>query len=581
MDNTEIRDDDRDQEAREGTSKPTTGKLTVKPSIVRGFGSMVAAFESWITPRVNTAFNGSFFAKKVDSAFQDHGYPIGENSSETGNDSTITDSSQSIAYAETSSTETLRSTSTVPSSIYSGRSRSSKRPINYHQNVPNIQERDEGPSISSSRTLNETIVQSTKTFRSNPNNPQPRDIDAPPPRAYFKIGKLIEEEPTKAAQSSGDNVSNKIILENLDREAQIQRDREVADQEAAAEAQKSYEQLVQMQRDFDEEFTRLRADREMALAYARDMAVAMRVDEKLRQDEAFFVQDLEVAQQLESRFLKEDDNRKQDLEAAAKFARILEEADAVIGADAVFAARLMEEEEMALQNDRTFAERLQAEVDREEANSAELYHKNSSNGPNRTSASEPESQPLPYCQFPSLENMRDSARINEDDRLDFNNMQQPGPTTRSDRTLAQRLFAKEQMRYTEANERWKRDLQAWSEAKDTKAQAVADGYRQQEKEQGQARRMSTERPEVIAARTSVERDVADCALCMDSLPKSQLVRPCKDFYCRPCLAGKPHVQSIQRRWLTIYRLVPKSFERETQKTTPLLQSNITSQSCIS
>ena len=45
-------------------------------------------------------------------------------------------------------------------------------------------------------------------------------------------------------------------------------------------------------------------------------------------------------------------------------------------------------------------------------------------------------------------------------------------------------------------------------------------------------------PTVHAAQVASAIDSADCGICGESLPKTQLVRPCDHYYCRACLAGQ-------------------------------------------
>ena len=542
--------------------------MNIKPSIDRGIGSLVAAFESWITPKFNVALHKSFSSPKLDEASREHAKQPGERLGENADYSITSDSSNPTSCAGNLSTEILLSTSTAPSFIFSGQSGLIKRPIDhgYRPNVPNIQESDEEGSFLLSRDLNGAIEQSPELLRATSNTSRPGAIDDAVFLVETKADEIIEEKATGAAGNISGDVADTSYVDGIDNVTQTQRDCELADQEAAAEAQQSYDQLVRMQREFDEESTRLRADREMALEYARGLEEAMRVDGTLRAEEAILQQDLELAERLQSEFLKEEEHREQDLQAAVNFARSLEEADTlenaaaamqtVIDTDSAFAAQLMEEE-TDLENDRALARQLQAEWGKEEAFAAESdrsreYPNRSIDRPNSdnystraipasrlssTYADKLGSPPLKYHRFPSLESIRGSARVSWNDKVKADRTQKPGVAMPYNGAAAQALFANEQMRYAEADERWKRNIQAWQETNKTKAEAVTARHARLENVQERARRTPTERPEVMAARMSFEKDVADCSICVESIPKSRLVRPCKDFYCRPCLTG--------------------------------------------
>ena len=531
----------------EGDAKPRAAKSSVKPSfVIPGVGLIVAALDSWITPKINISFRGKYSSQKVQHSTQKQLPQLpGNHQREITNSSIPTNLSCTPKDLKTSPADTSHSLTSSLSSLYPEGSFSSTRPIDYRPAFSRIQEVEDGAQISSNKDLDTIIEQSRPLLPEILIQPSKyRDIEVGQRRVENTNHHLIEEKAFCSIENTIENDVKHMFLGDLDQAAQIQRDRELAHQEAAAEAQQRYDQLVRMQREFDEESTRLRADREMSLAYARDVEEAIRVDEKLRGEEASLLHDIEVARRLERQFLEEEKKNQQSFEAAAHLANNLVEADASINADIAYASQLMEEEARALQEDHAFAEQLQADIREEES-----YPSDSSDliddGSTENYANQSGSQSRLNRRSRSPENMQRPATTNGSEISQPHGPQQPYQSTPSDGALAQALFAKEQRRYAEANERWKRDIQAWSDTNNTNASTVADTQARQDEVQAKVKDASFPRPEVIAAQRSIERDVADCALCMESIPKSQLLRPCKDFYCRTCLAGELHAEMNQ------------------------------------
>ena len=522
----------------EGDAKPRAGKFSVKPSfVIPGVGSIVAALGSWITPKINTAFHGNPSPLQVQDSPQERYQLPGNHEEAIGDCFSTTDLSRTPKNSGISPPDPLRSIPSFPSAIDAEGSPPSGRPIAFQPKISNVQEIEGKGRKAPSTDLDRNIAHFHPFFSATLNQlSEYGDIKPCENRAETKNYESVGEKANCATDSTIENDLQNSLLDDHRSAAQMQKDRELADQEAAAQAQRSYDQLVWMQREFDEESTRLRADREMALAYARDIEEAMRVDEKLRGEEVVMLQDIEIARRLERTFLEEERKNHQSLEAATRLANSLIEADASINADTVFATQLMEEEERALQKDYALAEQLLADMGEYESSHSSSSDMNATKTDNYNANQSGLQSPVD-SRSPLLENSKGSTTTFENKTFPQNGRQQSDTSMLSDRTLAQALFDKEKKRYAEANERWKRDIQVWSDTNKTEPSAVADTLARREKAQAKKKVTPAQRPEVIAAQISVERDVASCALCMDSIPKSQLVRPCKDFYCRPCLEG--------------------------------------------
>ena len=571
---TILRDGYERDKIKDSDTKSRASMLNVKPDIVRGIESMVAAFESWITPKVNKTFYGSASSlqEPQPDGKQNQGRSFIERMEKFGNHSSISDSSvEDTSFNGAKSIGTPDSTSTMLSSVFHRQYDSIRTPAHktYRPDFPFMKETDEEAMWSSIR--NDTLKGFPEQLYSTVDVSDTALTKGAQPPIDEQANQVTKDFIISAASEFREDIPYEPLEDKIDDAMQIQRNRELADQEAAAEAQRSYDQLLRMQREFDEEATRLQADRQMALEYVRGLEEAIRIDGELRAQEAILIEDFELAKRLQSDFQREEAERQQDFQTTANFAKSFEEAEILqnetvaaqtaINADRAFAAKLRDEKEKFLQNDHSFAKQLQADMQRKATNESEdnqlllsrnlnLRQQNCGDYSERPApgSMQPsihigrlESPPLPFHRFPSLENIKGSARVSRRDHLKTSNTPQPSMNASLDRAAAQVLFEEEQMRYAEANERWKRGISAWQAANEAEVEAVAAKHARLGSTQRQMLPAVHERPAVVAAQSSLERDVADCGICVDSIPKSRLVRPCKHFYCRPCLSGMSHI----------------------------------------
>ena len=182
--------------------------------------------------------------------------------------------------------------------------------------------------------------------------------------------------------------------------------------------------------------------------------------------------------------------------------------EAVLQADAELAARLGDSYRAVL-SDREYAEQLQAKMEMEDA--VEL----------------PITPPMVgyWGQRSAAASMYDRSPIDQV----RTGTQQPQLQLSNDRVFAQSLHEEEEKRIAREEENRRSEISAWQ-------RKIGQGWTTQPDQIQASQGFPTvQNPK---AATQDPADAGECVICTDPFPKTQLVRPCKHFFCRSCLAGK-------------------------------------------
>lgn len=400
-----------------------------------------------------------------------------------------------------------------------------------------------------------------------------------------KIDSVLSPEEENLAKRDQTDVSRKLAIE-----LQTQQDEDETRRQAVFVIEQDRMEAMRLQKAFELEDERER----QALEFVRGLEEAVRLEEQeailqaQRQVAISFAQDLEEAFRLQ----EQEVSLQAQLQTAVGFAQDLEEAERLNQefraleetkqADREYAERLRNE--LRMQHDRTAAQEFEADV----GNQTAFEHPVSSpldeplipgswntqqtpgtatnrpRSPLIPASRQPTKQTIPPMSFQNSQSFRGEQRptpnsVRQDFPSDPNSFRSQETWTQAlkDRLYAQKLFEAEKTRLAKEEDQQRKDFNAWQ-----KASEAADRPRNNAgilaAEQETARNIEkTERVRVNkgrapdsgsaqaapqlrtvhAAQVASAIDSADCGICGDSLPKTQLVRPCEHYYCRACLAG--------------------------------------------
>lgn len=374
-----------------------------------------------------------------------------------------------------------------------------------------------------------------------------------------KMDSVLSPEEENLAKRDQTDVSRKLSIE-----LQTQQDEGETRRHAAFVIEQDRMEAMRLQKTFELEDERER----QALEFVRGLEEAVRLEEQeailqaQRQVAISFAQDLEEAERLNQEF------------------RALEE---VKQADREYAERLSNE--LRMQNDRTSAQGFEADIENQTAFEHPVSSPldeplipgswntqqtpgtvtNRPRSPLIPASGQPTKQNMPPMSFQEFQSFRGEQRptpnsVRQDFPSDPNSSrsQETWIQALKDRLYAQKLFEAEKTRLAKEEDQQRKDFKAWQKASEAADRphnnagilaAEQETVRNTEKtervrvEKGRApgsgsAQAAPQLRTVHAAQVASAIDSADCVICRDSLPKTQLVRPCDHYYCRACLAGQ-------------------------------------------
>lgn len=393
---------------------------------------------------------------------------------------------------------------------------------------------------------------------------------------------LSPEEENRAKRDQTD-VSRKLAID-----LQTQQDEDETRRQAAFVVEQDRMEAMRLQKAFELEDERER----QTLNFVRGLEEAMRLEEQeailqeQRQDAIRFAQDLEEALRLQELEV----NLQAQLQLAVGFAQDLEEAERLNQefraleeiklADREYAQQLRNE--LSMQHDRFSAQEFEADI----GNQTAFEHPVSSpldeplipglgniqqmpgtfthrpRSPIIPASRHPTKQTIPPMPFQKFQSFREEQRptpnlVRQDYPFGPYSFRSQKTWTQAlkDRLYAQKLFEAEKTRLANEEDQQRKDFNAWQKAseaadrphnnagtlvaeqeamRNTEGDRVKKGRAPDSGSAQAAQQLRT----VHAAQVASAIDSADCSICGDSLPKTQLVRPCDHYYCRACLAGQ-------------------------------------------
>ena len=476
-------------------TKPINGDVDRRVRYRLGF--MVSILESWIPFRIRGLVSqGSSFSRckqPTESNTQHEAQTI----SDDANPITTSISSSTITAVASRSSESPQCLSTAPSSISSVRSIDDAESLRYKLHSEQRQAKQEEPGkerlVLSEQDRMEVIQLEEQLGQ---------DVDR-----ELQVGKA-DADRQKALAFEQDCMEAIRLQEELDRE-------DAREWQATQEYVKGLEEAIQLQEQFNLEEER---ERQATLEYVRGLEKAIQLQEEEEQIQA-------------------------QQQAALIFAHDLEQAnlehDMQLG------------HERAVQQDRKLAQELQSQLDSE----------NIVEKPVLVDRVKP--------QRPIAENVPQTSRASMYQRApshhESNTAQDAWTQASKDRALALELYRADQAKAVEEKARskelhtWQRMFEASDTEVDHKEKAAIKsaiggsvGHNQhvggtktpmQQARGPWAKQPSTQTCATQAAQVATANDVADCGICGDSIPKTQLIKPCEHYYCRKCMTGSFPVKS--------------------------------------
>ena len=401
-----------------------------------------------------------------------------------------------------------------------------------------------------------------------------------------KLDWVLSPEEENLAKRDKTDVTRKLAIE-----LQTQQDEDETCRQAALIIEQDRMEAMRLQKAIELEDERER----QALEFVRGLEEAMRLEEQeatlqaQRQAAIGFAQDLEEAFRLQ----EQEFSLQAQLQTAVGFAQDLEEAERlnqefraleeIKQADSEYAEWLRNE--LRMQPDHTSVQEFEADI----GNHTAYEHPVSSpldeplipgswdiqqtpgtvtnrpRSPLVPAYRQPIQQTVPPMSFQKFQSFRGEQRptpnsVQQDVPSDSNSFRSQETWTQAmkDRLYAQKLFEAEETRLAKEEGQQRKDFNAWQKASEAADRphnnagilaAEQETVRNTEKTErvrvkegrlpdSDSAQAASQLRTVHAAQVASAIDSADCGICRDSLPKTQLVRPCDHYYCRACLAGQ-------------------------------------------